>query len=1660
MPLRVQPFAAGLVHRQRSHQLRHKLRASSNQTEHSLPRTALVSLRPEVLQVLPEAPFGCQLKVSPAHLDFYVLASSSVKLIWKSSADESIKACVSGRIVVHMCQSAAAICKDYDALGKLGNRTKGMWTERSIHLWQLAIQLINHPGTNSEGGLPTLSPGVPQRSTGAFPMLSSLPIGDNLTTLVLASASIHKLEHKTIFSPMYLHLKMFLGLQYSAGWYPEHRKADDFDPGNFLAAAFLLLLRLSAICSIPKLGGYSFVQLSRLQQLCQNVSVCQEAALHFTSDVARHEAWCSNLRPVLERSMEAFKSEGKEDAQEVGVRDLRELRQAKPNYFQVPASAMPPLKQAFASGWFDAMFPEGTFNSDQYFDHEVLAHLTLYCMEHGQYTRAANLLISGLSAGVQDSYQYIDAYKEFLAHATRQLFGSQDASSTEDKISLACLQEVIVQWAWVLRTVTGCVDSFQLELTTFANQTVTFARQHGQYALLWRVLSTMLSSLLLPLAPDLAAPFILAMKGSFSRHRRIRERMLQHMAENGWIKGPGAWKAAMSGFNYGGSHSEVMAACKLAGRNTLSDRVDVLLEVLANKTGTQFVAGYEACFSPKILKQQSDSFWDTHMRDMARQPLPDLQQDLKMVRLAASTCAKLLQALGRMHRSLPATPKATSGSIKPSPLDPSPAASGPADSYAAAETQNRVSMQFAEIALVLYEYCMEAGHQLAQSDADVVWDLQATPGCETMVFKSFDSWLIRRAMSQVAQTNPPKRPSSLALQHLLDDQLLQQAWQTAAIVALHYTVDHPEPALQGLTVALEGVRRDHYMDFSQELPTVCQGQYADGGPCTASAKKHGYCLRHQKQAPFSSSKHQLTVDSLLSKLCDEGHMDTSSQKLAVAKAANYAVAAEAAFVLQLHSQPASTSPAFMLTVLEKVCECGDMELAFKLLQENFQTAAENKHIYKILLDRLRPLHGVMDLVQRALTVSAAGNAVMSGLVRACSTATDSAAAWELYQDAYSYGYMLDDKAQQVLWNLQSDEHFLQLHAHFKTGMGPLVSAPSPDTLAEIAALYIVHANWGAAMAIAQELPGQKEAAEIVSGVVQGLERCNGSLMKVAMPGLQILYGAQHHAEVVKVFSAVQAHDPTCIAPEHLHMALLAWLELSDPTAATSALQRHDALAVNWTAPQQQAVFQDALRFFKTSQKDAALPLLQSVCMAGWKAKLPLAPMQAHELVLAMLSLGQTQNAFQIMQAVHLQQGAQLQLNTVAAVLNQSLERDMHNTDGLRGMSALTHDLLNLWKHCAGVKWAQALSATTAASVAELQIRAQEWQQAADMFEANASQDVTEPLWDAAATAYFHLGDMDGMQAAWSWAQTHPAAHSWVPSNPDCYMFLATALTQLYEPMEGAALLASHHKQGYPTLLSVGDCNNFIRLCLQQVQADSEHADYYEAVLTLLRHMLSSGVPQPDVCTFTSASECLLASSSGEVPDHQLLAQLQQDIWQPMHQVLGNDRSSSAAYLPALNHFVGCAAPEVFPLILLMAQNGLSGLDAECCFALAVVFEDHHQEWLCEHVGTDFMEQVQAAADEPSAKSTQLVMFPVHELPRLRLVQLRNGSHCFDLQDIEMPWWMLPVGEQLHLRAVPQTPVISGKQTEVSSVQSKESAAEKLVREYGHLDKGSGRKRRS
>lgn len=108
-----------------------------------------------------------------------------------------------------------------------------------------------------------------------------------------------------------------------------------------------------------------------------------------------------------------------------------------------------------------------------------------------------------------------------------------------------------------------------------------------------------------------------------------------------------------------------------------------------------------------------------------------LQQDLKMARLSAITCAKLLQAAGRLHISLLGKLSDASPAALRSPLDPSPVASGPVDSKAAAETQEAQSAEFAQFAgatFFIWEYCMEAGHKLAQSDAHVVWDLYSLPG--------------------------------------------------------------------------------------------------------------------------------------------------------------------------------------------------------------------------------------------------------------------------------------------------------------------------------------------------------------------------------------------------------------------------------------------------------------------------------------------------------------------------------------------------------------------------------------------------------------------------------------------------------------------------------------------------------------------------------------------------------------------------------------------------------------------------------------------------------------------------------------------------------------------------------------------------------------------
>ena len=221
-----------------------------------------------------------------------------------------------------------------------------------------------------------------------------------------------------------------------------------------------------------------------------------------------------------------------------------------------------------------------------------------------------------------------------------------------------------------------------------------------------------------------------------------------------------------------------MAACKLLRHCTDNKILSMLEAILENKTTPQSLAGLEAFSFPQVIAPMSDSQWDSYMRNIARQtfsgmvslylqehtptackltpmcgPAPPshvkcyhfcihfagLQQDLKMVRLSANTCAKLLQAarrlyisfLGDLQSHLSGPSRSTVGSIEPSALDPSPVASGPADLKAAAERLERQSSDFKKLAgasCCIWEYCIEADHKMAQSDAKVVWDMYSFPG--------------------------------------------------------------------------------------------------------------------------------------------------------------------------------------------------------------------------------------------------------------------------------------------------------------------------------------------------------------------------------------------------------------------------------------------------------------------------------------------------------------------------------------------------------------------------------------------------------------------------------------------------------------------------------------------------------------------------------------------------------------------------------------------------------------------------------------------------------------------------------------------------------------------------------------------------------------------
>ncbi|KAL3161691.1 hypothetical protein ABBQ38_008790 [Trebouxia sp. C0009 RCD-2024] len=299
---------------------------------------------------------------------------------------------------------------------------------------------------------------------------------------------------------------------------------------------------------------------------------------------------------------------------------------------------------------------------------------------------------------------------------------------------------------------------------------------------------------------------------------------------------------------------------------------------------------------------------------------------------------------------------------------------------------------------------------------------------------------------------------------------------------------------------------------------------------------------------------------------------------------------------------------------------------------------------------------------------------------------------------------------------------------------------------------------------------------------------------------------------------------------------------------------------------------------------------------------------------------------------------------------------------------------------------------------------------------------------------------------------------WAPSHPACYISIAHAVTATGHPLEGARMLTSYHEAAYALPLSVSDCNTFLQLCKASEQAGGSLADSLSPALSLLHHMKQTSLPAPAVTTCTLATHCLLAQLTDGVPAHQVLVQLQQEVWHTMHKVTEAGAHESAAYLPALSAFDGTEAVQT---VLLMVQNGISGLSGDACLALVLVMENDQLAWMRQVFGTTFMDELETMAESASQSATQSqsawLGFPDCPVPRLSVVQLTADTAYFKVAGGENPLWMVPMAAWQH----GQMPVKSvAEQLQPPSEQvTKLSAAERLAADYGHLERGNRSKRR-
>ncbi|KAL3141229.1 hypothetical protein ABBQ38_003570 [Trebouxia sp. C0009 RCD-2024] len=622
--------------------------------------------------------------------------------------------------------------------------------------------------------------------------------------------------------------------------------------------------------------------------------------------------------------------------------------------------------------------------------------------------------------------------------------------------------------------------------------------------------------------------------------------------------------------------------------------------------------------------------------------------------------------------------------------------------------------------------------------------------------------------------------------------------------------------------------------------------------------------------------------------------------------------------------------------------------------------------------------------------------------------------------------------------LTPGDQAIQLYRHLQSEALPLLMPPPTDKLADVAKLCSELQDWETALAAAQDVAvtDTQAAAQLVNKIMEDIQMYgfNISVAAAAMP----------------LFGLLEAQCTECIQPDHLYMSCLAWANLRNTTAALEALRRHEPLTAAWTAEQQQLVFHSMLRLHEPKlPDDSAIQVTQHVWMVAVRNKLPDRQPQLHELVMALLSPGRLPMAHQVLQRAA-QLGA-LQADVIEPVLAKSLQQDARSRSSQ--MSETSRSLLGMMKQAAGALWPQRLHETTALLLTEALLQESNQLDVAHMCEARTAASLA--LWDAAMSVYHSTGrDEASMCRAWDWMQLKGL--SWAPSDAACYVSIAHAVTAQGDSRQGAHMLTSYHDKAYSIPLSVSDCDTFIKLCMQGWPGSTEEGvavtvdtqEGISAALGLLHHMKQTSLPAPAVSTFTQATLCALAQLKGAVPAHQVLMQLQQDVWAHMH--TGDDNT---AYLAALNVFEGTQGVQT---AVLMSQNGVSGLCGDACLALACVMEEDHEAWLRETFGGAFVDELQILADSTSPEPVRLA-FPAHPLPKLSVVQLGGKPSHLGVADGDTPWWMVPATAWQHGLSLNhaasqhiQPPVDQGPQL---------SAAEQLAAEFGHLENASRSKRR-